>query len=157
MQLSLPRSANILESKRVGQRYGSTRRSSRTELAGRVLRRTLFTYLFARSLNCIAPRSSRRPHPGGSHTNVDANAFKNICLPGSMVCSFSNAQSNNRVWISCRPRASKPASWRSITPTLTLPIHSTTPIRIVFAPQQESCSISVMASAPESHNLMKTV
>ena len=32
---------------------------------------------------------------GGAHSNVYGNAFKNICLVGTGVCSFSKAPSNN--------------------------------------------------------------
>src|SRR5215467_1763550 len=51
----------------------------------------LFTYLFGPQIKVHAPRIQPFFHAlfGGAHSNVYANAFKNICLPGSVVCGFS--------------------------------------------------------------------
>ena len=55
----------------------------------------LFTYLFGPQIKVHAHRVQPFVHVlfGGAHSNVYANAFKNICLPG--VCSFSRSPSNN--------------------------------------------------------------
>ena len=57
----------------------------------------LFTYLFGPQIKLHTPRIQPFVHAlfGGAHSNVYANAFKDICLPGSLVCSFSRAPSNN--------------------------------------------------------------
>jgi hypothetical protein len=57
----------------------------------------LFTYLFGPQIKLHSPRFQPFVHAlfGGAHSNVYANAFKNICLPTSGVCSFSRAPANN--------------------------------------------------------------
>ena len=57
----------------------------------------LFTYLFGPQIKLHSPRIQPYVHAlfGGAHSNVYANAFKNICLPSSGVCSFSTAPANN--------------------------------------------------------------
>ena len=57
----------------------------------------LFTYMFGPQIKVHSPRIQPFVHAlfGGAHSNVYANAFKNICIPGSLVCSFSRAPSNN--------------------------------------------------------------
>ena len=57
----------------------------------------LFTYLFGPQIKIHTPRLQPFVQLlfGGAHSNVYANAFKNICLAGSGVCSFSTAPSNN--------------------------------------------------------------
>jgi hypothetical protein len=57
----------------------------------------LFTYLFGPQIKVHSPRIQPFVHLlfGGAHSNVYANAFKNICLPTSGVCSFSKAPANN--------------------------------------------------------------
>lgn len=56
----------------------------------------LFTYLFGPQIKIHAPRVQPFVQLlfGGAHSNVYANAFKNICA-GPGVCSFSTAPSNN--------------------------------------------------------------
>ena len=57
----------------------------------------LFTYLFGPQIKLHSPRIQPFVHAlfGGAHSNVYVNAFKDICLPGSLACSFSRAPSNN--------------------------------------------------------------
>jgi len=57
----------------------------------------LFTYLFGPQIKVRAHHIQPFVHLlfGGAHSNVYANAFKNICLVGTGVCSFSKAPSNN--------------------------------------------------------------
>ena len=57
----------------------------------------LFTYLFGPQVKVHAHRIQPFVHAlfGGAHSNVYANAFKNICLPTSGVCSFSRGPSSN--------------------------------------------------------------
>jgi Outer membrane protein beta-barrel domain len=57
----------------------------------------LFTYLFGPQIKLHSPKIQPFVHFlfGGVHSNVYANAFKNICLPASGVCSFSRAPANN--------------------------------------------------------------
>lgn len=55
----------------------------------------LFTYMFGPQIKVHTPRIQPFVHAlfGGAHSNVYANAFKNICVTG--VCSFSTAPANN--------------------------------------------------------------
>ena len=55
----------------------------------------LFTYLFGPQIKIRAPKIHPFVHLlfGGAHSNVYANAFKNICTPG--ICAFSTAPANN--------------------------------------------------------------
>jgi len=57
----------------------------------------LFTYMFGPQIKVHSPRLQPFVHLlfGGAHSNVYANAFKTICVPGSLVCSFSRAPSSN--------------------------------------------------------------
>jgi hypothetical protein len=57
----------------------------------------LFTYLFGPQIKLHTPRIQPFVHAlfGGAHSNVYANAFRRICLPGSGACSFSTAPANN--------------------------------------------------------------
>lgn len=57
----------------------------------------VFTYLFGPQIKVHSPKIQPFVHAlfGGAHSNVYANAFKNVCLPGSLVCGFSTAPSNN--------------------------------------------------------------
>ena len=57
----------------------------------------LFTYMFGPQIKVHSPHFQPFVHLlfGGAHSNVYANAFKTICVPGSLVCSFSTAPSNN--------------------------------------------------------------
>lgn len=57
----------------------------------------LFTYLFGPQIKVHAHRVQPFVHVlfGGAHSNVYANAFKNICLPTSGICSFSRSPSSN--------------------------------------------------------------
>lgn len=57
----------------------------------------LFTYLFGPQIKVHAHRAQPFVHMlfGGAHSNVYANAFKNICLANAGVCAFSTAPSNN--------------------------------------------------------------
>ena len=55
----------------------------------------LFTYLFGPQIKLHNPRAQPFFHAlfGGAHSNVYANAFKNIC--GIGACAFSTAPANN--------------------------------------------------------------
>jgi Outer membrane protein beta-barrel domain len=57
----------------------------------------LFTYLFGPQIKVHTHKVQPFVHLlfGGAHSNVYANAFKNICLSGTTVCSVSRAPSNN--------------------------------------------------------------
>jgi opacity protein-like surface antigen len=57
----------------------------------------LFTYLFGPQIKIHAPKVQPFVHLlfGGAHSNVYANAFKNICQPIIGACAFSRAPSNN--------------------------------------------------------------
>lgn len=57
----------------------------------------LFTYLFGPQIKVHAHRAQPFVHMlfGGAHSNVYANAFKNICLRNAGLCAFSTAPSNN--------------------------------------------------------------
>jgi len=57
----------------------------------------LFTYMFGPQIKVHASRIQPFFHAlfGGAHSNVYASAFKNICVVGSGVCSFSTAPANN--------------------------------------------------------------
>jgi hypothetical protein len=57
----------------------------------------LFTYLFGPQIKVHTHHIQPFVHLlfGGAHSNVYSNAFKNICLSGTTVCSFSRAPSNN--------------------------------------------------------------
>lgn len=57
----------------------------------------LFTYLFGPQIKVHAHRIQPFAHVlfGGGHSNVYANAFKNICLPASGTCSFSRSPASN--------------------------------------------------------------
>jgi len=57
----------------------------------------LFTYLFGPQIKVHAHRVQPFVHVlfGGAHSNVYANAFKNICLPVSGACSFSRSPASN--------------------------------------------------------------
>ncbi len=64
--------------------------------AGANIQGNLFTYLFGPQIKL---HSAKKIQPfvhalfGGAHSNVYANAFKNICVTG--VCAFSTAPANN--------------------------------------------------------------
>jgi hypothetical protein len=57
----------------------------------------LFTYMFGPQIKLHSPRIQPFAHLlfGGAHSNVYANAFKNICQPVVGVCAFSKAPANN--------------------------------------------------------------
>lgn len=61
------------------------------------VRGNLFTYLFGPQVKLHTHGVQPFVHAlcGGAHSNVYANAFKNISPPGSVVCSFSAAPPNN--------------------------------------------------------------
>jgi hypothetical protein len=57
----------------------------------------MFTYLFGPQIKLHTHRVQPFVHAlfGGAHSNVYANAFRHICLPGTLFCSFSTVPSNN--------------------------------------------------------------
>jgi hypothetical protein len=57
----------------------------------------LFTYLFGPQIKVHNPKFQPFVHLlfGGAHSNVYANAFKNICAPVGGICAASRAPANN--------------------------------------------------------------
>lgn len=57
----------------------------------------LFTYMFGPQIKVHSPKFQPFVHAlfGGAHSNVYANAFRNICVPAAGVCAFSTSPANN--------------------------------------------------------------